>query len=233
MAGIANDEAERTDAEWELGPLSSGKLTRWSSSAFEAVVPEDVRGEATDVWQYMRTFCDAQWEAAMAVAVENRQRREAEAEAEAEAAAEAAVEATDEGGFFGWLRGVQEEAAAQAAPAKKGSSAADAAAATATDRSPSRPFLRISTTTSKAGRADGGAAATDQGAVDAETIAAPGGPPSVAAVLYGDQVSEADQAAHRAAAEWSFEGPQPWRRALTSLVFTFALIDACWSRWRD
>lgn len=33
-------------------------------------------------------------------------------------------------------------------------------------------------------------------------------------------------------AKWSFEGSQPWRQAFTSLLFSFALFDACRAQWQ-
>jgi len=61
-----------------------------------------------------------------------------------------------------------------------------------------------------------------------------GGVPSVATLLYGPADENEEMAAsRRRLAEWSFEGARPWRQGLTSLLFTFAVFDACVARWTD
>lgn len=185
--GIA--EVDDTGGEWEVGPISTSKVRRWAGSTVEAVVPVGAREEFVVVWEYLRGFCDEQWDPAVAMATTERQKREIEEEQE--------QDTSTAGDLFGWF--TQPDSLGGAVAAK----------------SLRKP--RAETVVTSAGVAGD----------TAQPL------PSVATMLYGPDEEPAADEERRRLAEWSFDGPQPWRQALTSIVFTFAVFHACASKWGD
>lgn len=137
-AALSPTEEAALESEWEVGPFSKAK--ELAANATQALVPEGVRAEVEGVWNGVRSFCDEQWDDAVAEVVAKRQEKQ-------------------------YLEQVSQ--------------------------------------------------------------------PSISSMSTPAGDRERAEAARRRMAEWSFEGPQPWRQALTSLVFSFAVFDACQARWSN